>query len=290
MGEMPVDRLDLHTANRLLSGRVRPDDAPPGFAGVARLLDDAAAPSAPIARDAESERTIVAAMQRAVLRTAESPVAPGHLVSVPDRRKRSSMRSKLLSAKTAGAATAALILAGGTAAAATGALHSSAPTASHVSTTTTTSGSSGFSGGFGAVGTHDTTPPTGTSGSTGTGPSPNADFGLCNAASHNGGDPGHSRVFPLPAGTCTNVTPKTSTTSGTDDSSDGPDTEDGNAQGQDTDGPDTDTDAPGTPTSEPTTTEAPENDSDGPGTTTGSTDDGHDGGAGTSTTSFPGHD
>jgi hypothetical protein len=42
----PLD-LDEETAERLLSGRLRPADAPPAYAGVARLLASAAAPEAP---------------------------------------------------------------------------------------------------------------------------------------------------------------------------------------------------------------------------------------------------
>ena len=39
--------LDADTAERLLSGRLDPDDAPPGYAEVARLLRAAAAPADP---------------------------------------------------------------------------------------------------------------------------------------------------------------------------------------------------------------------------------------------------
>lgn len=40
----PIPALDDDTAERLLSGRLDPDDAPPAYAGVARLLQTAAAP------------------------------------------------------------------------------------------------------------------------------------------------------------------------------------------------------------------------------------------------------
>ena len=43
----PVPALDDDTAERLLSGRLDPDDAPPAYAGVARLLQTAAAPPDP---------------------------------------------------------------------------------------------------------------------------------------------------------------------------------------------------------------------------------------------------
>ena len=36
--EMPGGRLDLDTLDRLLDGAVDPDDAPPGYSEVARLL------------------------------------------------------------------------------------------------------------------------------------------------------------------------------------------------------------------------------------------------------------
>jgi hypothetical protein len=39
-----IVRLDADTAERLLSGRLDPDDAPPGYANVARLLRAAATP------------------------------------------------------------------------------------------------------------------------------------------------------------------------------------------------------------------------------------------------------
>ena len=43
----PIVPLDAHTAERLLAGRLDPDDAPPGYAEVARLLRAAAAPADP---------------------------------------------------------------------------------------------------------------------------------------------------------------------------------------------------------------------------------------------------
>jgi len=46
-GRSLVDPLDENTAERLVAGRVSPDDAPPGYAGVARVLQAAAAPAAP---------------------------------------------------------------------------------------------------------------------------------------------------------------------------------------------------------------------------------------------------
>ena len=41
--EMHPVPLDLDTADRLLAGTVAPEDAPPGYSNVARLLESAAA-------------------------------------------------------------------------------------------------------------------------------------------------------------------------------------------------------------------------------------------------------
>jgi hypothetical protein len=46
-GPALIDALDDDTAERLVRGRVSPDDAPPGYAGVARLLQAAAGPPVP---------------------------------------------------------------------------------------------------------------------------------------------------------------------------------------------------------------------------------------------------
>ncbi|HJU00233.1 MAG TPA: hypothetical protein VJ966_03400, partial [Actinomycetes bacterium] len=46
-GRSLVDPLDADTAERLLAGRVGPDDAPPGYANVAAVLQAAAAPATP---------------------------------------------------------------------------------------------------------------------------------------------------------------------------------------------------------------------------------------------------
>ena len=39
--EMPIGTIDEDTTDRLLAGRIDPDDAPPGYAGVARILQAA---------------------------------------------------------------------------------------------------------------------------------------------------------------------------------------------------------------------------------------------------------
>ena len=46
-GRSLVDPLDDDTAERLVAGRVGPDDAPPGYAGVAGVLQAAAGPAGP---------------------------------------------------------------------------------------------------------------------------------------------------------------------------------------------------------------------------------------------------
>jgi translation initiation factor IF-2 len=63
--EVPPVMLDQDTADRLLAGAVAPEDAPPGYAGVARLLD-AAARAEPTAAEAAGEPEMVATMARVV--------------------------------------------------------------------------------------------------------------------------------------------------------------------------------------------------------------------------------
>jgi hypothetical protein len=62
--EMHPVPLDLDTADRLLAGTVAPEDAPPGYANVARLLESAAA--APTAGELSRETKVVAAVAAAV--------------------------------------------------------------------------------------------------------------------------------------------------------------------------------------------------------------------------------
>ena len=67
--EMHPVPLDLDTADRLLAGIVAPEDAPPGYANVARLLESAAAePTA----DELSRETEVVAMVAAAVRSSSS--------------------------------------------------------------------------------------------------------------------------------------------------------------------------------------------------------------------------
>jgi hypothetical protein len=66
--------LDLDTADRLLAGTVAPEDAPPGYAGVARLLDAvwSETPAEPADEDAIVAK--LAAVVRATPRSASSPI------------------------------------------------------------------------------------------------------------------------------------------------------------------------------------------------------------------------
>jgi hypothetical protein len=113
MGEMHLTRLDPETARRLVDGRVAPDDAPPGYAGVAQLLVAARdAASAPDRVRKLREEDTVSAMQAIVLERLDSP-------TITPRRRH--MRKKVLAAKTA-AATTVVLLGAGAAAAAAGSL------------------------------------------------------------------------------------------------------------------------------------------------------------------------
>jgi len=57
--EMPIETIDEDTTDRLLAGRIHPDDAPPGYAGVARILQ--AAGSLPRSEHLSREAELVAA-------------------------------------------------------------------------------------------------------------------------------------------------------------------------------------------------------------------------------------
>ena len=73
--------LDRDTADRLLSGSVAADDAPPGYAGVAELLRTCARP---LPLDAAHERTTIAAMSQRI--RARRPAYPSGLGRVAVRR------------------------------------------------------------------------------------------------------------------------------------------------------------------------------------------------------------
>jgi hypothetical protein len=98
--------LDQDTADRLLAGRVDPDDAPPGYAEVARLLRAAGAP--PTATELVREEQVVAAAARAVRPKLTTTPATG----------RSHVRSRLFRVKVAGLIAIGTVLGTGSLAAA----------------------------------------------------------------------------------------------------------------------------------------------------------------------------
>ena len=67
--EMHPVPLDLDTADRLLAGTVAPEDAPPGYANVARLLESAAAEAT---ADELARETEVVAMVAAAVRSSSN--------------------------------------------------------------------------------------------------------------------------------------------------------------------------------------------------------------------------
>src|ERR671918_2939223 len=73
--EVPVVELDMGTADRLLAGAVAPEDAPPGYAEVARLLEAASAePTADeLTREAEVVSMVTAAVRSSSSSNLSSP-------------------------------------------------------------------------------------------------------------------------------------------------------------------------------------------------------------------------
>ncbi len=189
---MRPNRLDALTADRLLSGEVSPDDAPPGYAGVAQLLD--AAGRGLGAEGSVQEVATVAAMQAAAL---------GNLGSVSAHGVKK-MLSKMLAVKAA--AVAVVLLGAGSAAAATGSLP-----AGIQNTTSMVLAKIGIS----VPGPNDHgNQHAGTRGKSagyarqGKGPNANATYGLCTAEeahADSGHQPNaHATVFPSTT-TCTSV-------------------------------------------------------------------------------------
>jgi hypothetical protein len=192
MGEMRPIRLDSRTADRLLSGALSPDDAPPGYAGVSQLL--AAAGAGLEMPESVPEMSTVAAMEAAVL---------GHLASGTAHQEKK-MLSKVLTIKAA--AVMAVALSAGTAAAATGSLPGGAQsTASVVLAKIGISVPGSNNHAKGHAGSHGKAAKTSGHGH---GPSSNANFGLCTAEeahADSGHQPNaHATVFPSST-TCTSV-------------------------------------------------------------------------------------
>ena len=268
MDEMRPHRLDERTADRLLAGAVSPDDAPPGYAGVAHLLDAAGTPALE-GEGAGRQAATVAAMQSAVL---------GRLVPLPDPEGKRNMISKALTVKAAAAA-AVVVLGAGSAAAATGSLpgpvqNTTAHLLSHVGLDVpTTHAPNANSDG------HASSNATGTLGGTGKGPNSHALPGLCNAAKHNGGHPGKSDVFPS-ATTCSSVpAPGQSGTTGTGDDSSTDSSTPSTTEAPEATEPSDSTEPPeATEPPESTTTSTPDSGTrpDDGGSTTSTTAGGHD--------------
>ena len=168
MGEMQMARLDPETARRLLDGRVAPDDAPPGYSGVAELLG--AARSGGSESGQVREEGTVAAMHATVLERLDTP-------TIDPRRRH--VRKKALAAKTA-AATTAVLLGAGAAAAATGTLPAS-NVLSKVGISAPNDNNHGHSTNDGNKGSSNATVNTGSSNKQGNGPNAHADAGLCRA-------------------------------------------------------------------------------------------------------------
>ncbi len=172
---MRPHRLDPSTAERLLSGGLSPDDAPPGYVGVAHVLGAAATGLGAdgSARDAAT----VAAMQAAAL---------GHLTPTTIHKGKR-MNSKALTMKAA-AASAAVLLGAGTAAAATdslpqGAQNAAAMVLAKVGITVPNDHSTGHAPADKAGNpTGGSTNSANANGGKGTGPNANAAFGQCTAA------------------------------------------------------------------------------------------------------------
>lgn len=241
MDEMRVHRLDERTADRLLSGIVRPDDAPPGYTGVAHVLESAGSPG-PTAEGTAREAATVASMQAAVL---------GHLVPVPEPGgSRKKMLSKIATIKAAGVA-AAVVLGGGTAAAAAGSLPAPAQNAaSHVFSTVGIDIPNGHGPNAHSNG-HANGHASGTDSGSSTGPNSNALPGLCNAASHNGTSTGHppgkSTVFSTLVCTGVSTPGQSGTNSGGSEGTAPDSTEPTTPSGEnDSSGPPTSTPASGT--------------------------------------------
>ncbi|HUQ39079.1 MAG TPA: hypothetical protein VM030_02910 [Acidimicrobiales bacterium] len=100
-------RLDTDTADRLLSGAVRPEDAPPGLQDVAGLVADA--------RAVPAETAVPAALVAGLVQTIQGTPVPARTL-----QRTPSMLARILRPKTAMAAIAAVLFSASAAAAGSG--------------------------------------------------------------------------------------------------------------------------------------------------------------------------
>ncbi|HZU73168.1 MAG TPA: hypothetical protein VE990_10415 [Acidimicrobiales bacterium] len=197
-------RLDDRTADRLTAGAVTPEDAPPGYAGVAGLLQ--AARTGAAAQELPYEAATVASMRSVLL---------GHPVPLSTSRRKK-MISKVLTAKAAALAGVAVLGGGGVAAAATGSLPASVQSTvssalSHVDISVPNPNHHGHGHGHGAT-SNGSTNDSSKSSTAPNGQGLKGNSGLCNAATHNKDSQAgtHSRVFSnfsTVVGTCTTASP-----------------------------------------------------------------------------------
>jgi hypothetical protein len=129
---------DQQAVERLLTGRLDPGDAAPGYVGLARWVTTATAPASP--EELASEQVVLAEFQ-AVMQS------PSHTL-VP---RRTVMFGKLVSVKAAAAVLVALLSIGGVAAAGTGLLTGRAEQAADQAPSTTGAGAAGHGLGQAAV-------------------------------------------------------------------------------------------------------------------------------------------
>jgi hypothetical protein len=126
------------TVDQLLTGRLDPSHAPPGSAGLARLLAAATAPAA--AEELAGEQVVMAEFAAVVPSHPPTPIL-----------RRANVLSKLASVKAAAAVLAAVLSIGGVAAAATGLLPGQAEPAADQAASTTGAGAAGHGLGEAAV-------------------------------------------------------------------------------------------------------------------------------------------
>lgn len=132
MDEMARRSIDDKTADRLLSGGIDPEDAPPGYEHVARMVRALQAPANP----AELTREQAVASMAA---TVAAEAAPAGLSPNQQHRRKNKVISKLGAVRAAAITAAAVLGAGAAAAAATGSLPSQESKSSHSTGSTTSS-------------------------------------------------------------------------------------------------------------------------------------------------------